>query len=115
LAANRGITLEQLMQINCLTDPRFIVVGDLLILPRASSTATDIPEDAGTIGTQEDNGSSNDNSNDSSSDNSSVDDNGGGSSNDNSNDNSGVDDSGGTDNSNDNSGVDDNGGHGSDG
>ncbi|MBZ0284942.1 MAG: DUF5666 domain-containing protein [Anaerolineae bacterium] len=35
LAANRGITLEQLMIVNCLVDPGFIVVGQKLFLPPA--------------------------------------------------------------------------------
>jgi LysM repeat protein len=33
LASSRGITLEELMAVNCLTDARWIIVGQTLFLP----------------------------------------------------------------------------------
>ncbi len=103
LATNRGITLEQLLLVNCLTDPHFIVVGDTLILPRTSTTSTQAPGTTSVSATQEsgdgtdDKGGSSESSSDSSSPGSAP-----------------TDDHGGNSGSGSSGGTDDNGGHGSD-
>lgn len=81
LAANRGITLIQLMSANCLTDSNFIVVGQRLILPPAPQIISTQPP--GSIDTPPEN-------------------NGGDNQNDNTDDDNDNDDDGGDDNSNDN-------------
>lgn len=87
LAANRGITLTQLLSANCLTDSNFIVVGQRLILPPAPQIISTQPP--GTIDTPPENNGE-DNLNDNTSDDNDNDDHG-------SDDNSSDDD-----NSNDN-------------
>lgn len=87
LAANRGITLMQLMSVNCLNDSNFIVVGQRLILPPAPQIIPTQPPGS-TNPPPENNGSDNQNDNTSS---------------DNDNDDHGNDDnSGNDDNGNDN-------------
>jgi LysM repeat protein len=82
LAANRGITLEQAMTVNCLTNAGFIFVGQLLYLPPAVNTDTPDDDDnnagddnqggdnsgSGPIDNGQDDNSSNDDDNDESDD-----------------------------------------------
>ncbi len=94
LATSRNITLNQLMAVNCLVDPGFIVAGEELYLPAVQQIGT-------TPQPTSEGSDNNTNLNDNASDNSGGGDNNSGSGSSNSNDN------------NDNG--DDHGGHGSDG
>lgn len=98
LATNRGISLSLLLSVNCLTDPNFIVVGQVIYLPALTSTISASPTPtpiAGESGGQGDNNNNNSNSNDNGSN---------GGNNNNSNDNNDNNDNG-----------DDHGGHGGNG
>jgi LysM repeat protein len=49
LAAQTGISLDQLMQVNCLTDSRLIVAGQILLLPFDPSPPGTAPQGSGQI------------------------------------------------------------------
>lgn len=103
LAARTDISIDQLLTVNCLSDPRLIIVGQQIFLPRTPITVSSpTPPSSGS----NDNGSTNpppSNNNDNADNNEDN----GGSGNSNGNDNNNSNNS----NSNDNSG-DDHGGHG---
>jgi hypothetical protein len=86
LASSRGITIEQLLTANCLTDPRRIITGQTIFLPPAPQNASPTqgagPEDTGggANSNQDGNGSGSQN------DNNGSDDHGGSNNNDDDND-----------------------------
>lgn len=79
LAARTNSTLEQLLTVNCLSDPRLIIVGQEIYLPRvptAAASSTPASNDNSSIGSSSHSGGASQNNNDNSgNDNSNDDDN----------------------------------------